>query len=72
MTVFTDLEAAFEELEFMVQQTGRVYLLKHHTLGKYKVVREYINSDDGTILARMSPVRVRKFPTVQHIIGRAA
>lgn len=60
MTVFTDLDAAREECEFLVEMTGRVHLVKrgpkkrsgHQT---YRVVREYINSDDGTILMRLSP-----------------
>lgn len=75
MTVFTDLEAAFEELEWMVRTTGRVHLLKHHKRGKYKVIREYINSDNGTILVRMSPKRDFRdhLPAqVQKVIGRAA
>jgi len=60
MTKFTDLDAAREECEFLVQQTGRVHLVKRGPKQRggeqtYRVCREYINSDDGTILMRLSP-----------------
>lgn len=73
MTVFDDPEAAFEEMEWLVQQTGKTHLIKHHTKGRYKVVREYGNSNDGTIVARMSrSLDWRDYlPTqVQKVIGR--
>jgi hypothetical protein len=74
LTVFDDLEAAFEEMEWLVQRTGKTHLIKHHKRGKYKVVREYCTSDNGNILARMAkhkdfrdhlPVQLQK------VIGRA-
>lgn len=74
MTIFTDLEAALEELTWLVEQTGKTHLLKHHTRGKYKVVREYINSHDDKLIARLSPKRVqtKEETQLQKIIGRAA
>ena len=58
----------------MVEQTGKTHLLKHHTRGKYKVVREYINSHDDKLIARLSPKRVqtKEETQLQKIIGRAA
>lgn len=73
MTVFTDLEAALEELNWLVEQTGKTHLLKHHTRGKYKVVREYINSHDDKLIARLSQnFDFRDFlqPQLQKVIGR--
>ena len=75
MTVFDDLEAAFEEMEWLVETTGKTHLIKHHTRGRYRVIREYISSDDGTIVARLA--RKRDFRDhlpvqVQKVIGRAA
>lgn len=57
MTVFTDLDAAREECEWLVETTGRTHLIKHHKKGTYKVIREYVNSDNGTVLMRMAPKR---------------
>lgn len=74
MTVFDDLEAAFEEMEWLVKTTGKTHLIKHHRIGKYKVVREYCNSDNGEILARMAKHRdFRDYLPVQlqKVIGRA-
>lgn len=72
MTIFTDLDAALEELEWLVENTGRTHLIKHHTRGRYKVIREYISSDDGKIIARLAPKRDYQALTMQKVIGRAA
>jgi len=75
LTVFDDLEAAFEEMEWLVETTGKAHLIKHHSRGRYKVIREYITSDDGKIVARMGrklDFRDHLPPQLQKIIGRAA
>lgn len=73
MTVFTDLEAAFEEMEWLVKETGRTHLIKAHKGGKYRVIREYTNSNNGTVLARMAKHRDFRdhLPVqIQKVIGR--
>ena len=57
-TLFTDVEAALDELSYMVETTGRVHAIRHgyhRTANVYAIVPLHRATVDGRIVARLSP-----------------
>ena len=57
-TVFTDVEAALDELSYMVEITGHAHAIRHgyyRTANVYAVIPLNKSAEDYRIVARLSP-----------------
>ena len=54
LMLFTDIQAAFEEMEFLAKTTGRTHLLMNREKNGYRVVEAGCQGTTGEVIAELN------------------